>query len=290
MMAWFNARKGESTVEPLAWACNVLWGGNRFASQPFQMPGLRGYLLSVPCRGSTAGGDIHYITVCGYGIFSKFLIIDIAGHGDIAANLSQRLKRPLMNLMQEMDNVAILNELNQDIIELDIAGNFATVAAATYNHWDRTWIYAYAGHPYMLVQSTGRWEALYQDGKGTIPVGIMGDAHYYQNTVRLKEDEWILLFTDAVLDLNTVDGGRLGIKGLINILNTVDEKDVSRFYLTLIGTLVHAHGNEEFSDDLTLILLKHSTLPDRFIPRTWMRMVQQVRLLMMTRTKIRRAS
>jgi len=35
--------------------------------------------------------------------------------------------------MQEMDNVAILNELNQNVIELDIVGNFATVAAATYN-------------------------------------------------------------------------------------------------------------------------------------------------------------
>ncbi len=73
-MPW---RLGEMDYDtPVEWVCNVLWGGNHFVKQSFRMPGMEGCLLSIPHGGDPSGGDIYHITVCGHGVFSKFLLVD----------------------------------------------------------------------------------------------------------------------------------------------------------------------------------------------------------------------
>lgn len=247
----------DSRPEP--WSCNVVWGGNRLVLEPFTLPGLEGFLLSVPCADSEAGGDIYHVTVCDHGVFSKFLLIDVAGHGQAAAAISSRLQEPLHRLMTELDNSAILDHLNRRILASEGNGNFATVAAATYNHWDRSWNYASAGHPFMLMKGgEGRWSRLPECCAGP-PVGILGDTAYYQNEIRLRGDEWLLLFSDALIDICRPEGGRLGFEGVIDLLDGIEADDLPGFYRALVDALVRSNGGDRFEDDLTLILLRHET-------------------------------
>ncbi|HFD81472.1 MAG TPA: serine/threonine-protein phosphatase [Gammaproteobacteria bacterium] len=253
-------------TEPQAWYCDVVWGGNRLALESFTMPGLEGRLLSVPSDYRDEGGDLYHVTVCDRGVFSKFLLLDVAGHGAAAARISKRLQQPLAELMTELDNTAILDTLNHRILEREANGNFATVAAATYNHWDSSWTYAYAGHPCMLVRRNGCWQALPECHAGP-PVGILGDSRYYQNELRLDDGDWLFLFSDGVLDIHNGDGRRLGYEGLTELVNQAEDNDIDDFYRRLITRLVALNGGERFTDDLTLILLKRKTgtqtLPER---------------------------
>lgn len=252
---------------PQPWSCNIVRGGNRPALESFKLPGLEGCLLSVPCADSEAGGDIYHITVCDHGVFSKFLLIDVAGHGDAAADLSSRLQQPLHRLMSELDNGAILQVLNRKMLDTEANGNFATATAATYNHWDRSWTYAYAGHPFMLMRATdGHWYHLPECCAGP-PVGVVGDAGYYQNEIRLQGDEWILLFSDAVLEIQRPDGSRLGFDGLIGLLQPIHETAIGEFYQALVRALVEVNGGDHFDDDLTLILLRHAPRADKALDR-----------------------
>lgn len=238
------------------WLCNIVWGGNERALEKFSVPGLDGCLLSVPSADSPAGGDIYHVTVCGQGVFSKFLLIDVAGHGEAAAQISTRLQPPLTRLMDELDNSAILEELNHSILRNETAGCFATAAAATYNHWDRSFNYAYAGHPYMLIRRNGVWQQLPECCAGP-PIGILHNLTYFQNEVRLNGSDWLFLFSDAILDIKRIDGTRLGFDGLIELLNRIDaDASVGEFYQGVIDRLVHANNSARFQDDLTLILLK----------------------------------
>ncbi len=93
------------------------------------MPGLDGCLLSVPCNNSHTGGDIYHVTVCERGVFSKFLLIDVAGHGESASHISGRLKQPLAELMSELDNSAILEALNHRILEQEPEGAILSISA-----------------------------------------------------------------------------------------------------------------------------------------------------------------
>ena len=243
------------TRPPESWFCNVVWGGNELALETFTMPGLDGYLLSVPCADKRAGGDIYHVTVCNHGVFSKFLLIDVAGHDDAAAHISSRLQQPLARLMSELGNAAILEELNGNILASEASGSFATAAAATYNHWDRSLTYAYAGHPYLLIRRNGRWQMLPECSAGP-PIGILGDIHYFENEIILDGEDWLFLFSDALLDIKRSDGTRPGFEGLIELLNHIEQTEIGPFYQALVETLVTLNGSRRFADDLTLFLLR----------------------------------
>ena len=231
------------------------------------MPGLEGCLLSVPCAERTTGGDLYHVTVCNHGVFSKFLLVDVAGHDHAAARLSSRLQQPLAELMSELDNSAILEALDDNLFRHNSNGQFATAAAATYNHWDHSWTYAYAGHPFMLMRaSDAHWYPLPECFAGP-PAGVLGDTRYFQNEIQLTGDETLLLFSDALLDIKQNNGERLGFRGLVRLLDRLPVTTLNAFYQALVDALVKANGSARFDDDLTLIVLKHGQPANKLMQR-----------------------
>jgi len=256
MKDWYESSQRAGEAE--RWICDLLWGGNSYADRAFTTPGLEGRLLSVPAGQSAMGGDVHYITVCGGGVFSKFLLLDVSGHGAAAAEWSQYLHAPLNRLMEEQDNAAILGELNLRLLHAGSLGRFATAVAATYNSQTQRWIYAYAGHPYMLIRSEGAWQELPARGERTVPVGIIDDTEYYQTEVGLGTDEYILIFSDALIEIRQQGGQFLGLQGLLDTLNALPADGVQTLYPGLLARLVAHNGGQQFNDDLTLVLLRHT--------------------------------
>jgi sigma-B regulation protein RsbU (phosphoserine phosphatase) len=262
MQGWLARTQIGVDSAPEAWSCDLLWGGNSYADKAFLTPGLEGHLLSVPAGQSHRGGDIHYITVCGHGVFSKFLLLDAAGHGAAAAEWSRYLHEPLSRLMEEQDNVAILEELNSVMLGYrpDNPGRFATAIAATYDSRSYGWVYAYAGHPYMLIRRHGVWQELSAAGERTVPIGIINDTEYYQSAASLQSGDWVLMFSDGATEIKQTNGRRLSVSGLINLMNGLAHDGIRALYLGLVQRLVDLNGQETFSDDLTLVLLRH-TIP-----------------------------
>lgn len=248
-----------SLENPDEWICNVLWGGNRFVKQSFRMPGMEGCLLSVPHGGDLEGGDIYHITVCGHGVFSKFLLVDAMGHGQAAALISQALLPPLERLAAELDNRAILAELNRVLREQTETGKFATAAAATFNAWDGTWTYAYAGHPPMLIRHNGLWEPLEKPGVSALPVGIVKGIAFQQCAMTLQWGDWLLLYSDALTDIMMPHAGeRDMILYLCDVLNGIDTNHMATFHAALTGKLIELNGGTQFGDDLTFMVLAHA--------------------------------
>ncbi|TCK16930.1 stage II sporulation protein E [Thiogranum longum] len=247
------------------WYCDIVWGGNQPVLERFTMPGLEGCLLSVPNAERLSGGDIYHVTVCDQGVFSKFLLVDVAGHDAVAADIATQLHAPLHRLMNQLDNTAILGELNENILADLQPGNFATATAATYNHWDHSWTYAYAGHPYMLIRRNGIWEPL-PECLSAPPAGVTAEVRYMQNEISLQGDDWLFLYSDAVFEIRRPDGRRIGFEGLVDLLNSLPEAhDIDTFYRELIARLTQENRGTDFDDDLTLILLRQT---DEHLPVT----------------------
>lgn len=255
-ISWQQLATGDSD----RWFCNIVWGGNRLAVEKFTTPGLGGYLFSVPCANHAVGGDIYHITVCNHGVFSKFLLADVAGHGDAAAAISSRLQQPLLRLMSEVDNSALLEELNDIICIEEASGSFATAAMATYNHWDNSWTYAYAGHPYALIRRNDRWQVL-PECHSAPPVGVLVDSRYYQNEIRLTGSDWLFMFSDGVYEIRQTGSERLGFEGLVQLLDSIHATEIDAFYRQLLHRLACINGSELFDDDLTFILLQQNDPP-----------------------------
>ncbi|MFA7242666.1 MAG: PP2C family protein-serine/threonine phosphatase [Sulfuricellaceae bacterium] len=254
----------------MEWFCNVLWGGNSFVKQSFRIPGMAGCVLSIPHGDDASGGDIYHITVCGHGVFSKFLLVDAMGHGRKAAVLSQALLEPLKCLATELDNRVILGELNRIIQEQAATGNFATAVAATFNSWDSSWTYAYAGHPPMLICRDGHWESLEKPGDRVLPVGIIQGICFQQSMVTLQPGNWLLLYSDALTDIMTAHAKeRDTILALCDVLNSIDTDHVETFHAALTGRLIDLNGGTRFGDDLTFIVLRHDTPHAETLTSRW---------------------
>jgi len=169
--------------------------------------------------------------------------------------------------MTKPGNGALLEELNGNILSTESSGSFATAAAATYNHWDRSLTYAYAGHPYILIQRDGVWQTLPECCSGP-PIGVLEDIRYFENEILLNGEDWLFLFSDAVFEIQCENGTRLGFDGLIELLNCIEQTTIDSFYQALIDALVTLNGSEQFADDLTLFLLKQQPASKKLLSRT----------------------
>src|SRR5579862_2925860 len=89
-------------------ACFELWGGNSREVHPIELPGLRGWVSCTPFGDAAKGGDVHYISVCSKGQMSRIALADVAGHGESASSVADRLRRVLQTHTDNWDQSALM--------------------------------------------------------------------------------------------------------------------------------------------------------------------------------------
>lgn len=239
----------------------VVSSGNGFAACAFSIPGFDGELLTVPSGAGGVGGDIHFITVNDARTVVTFLVVDISGHGPEVGEFSERLEETMQALVDEPDNSVLLTELNRLMLDSGVPGRYATAVAGSYNVPSRVWAYAYAGHPYMLNGSAGSWDQLPAQAGRSLPIGIMRDEPYLQTEKALLDGDWLLLYSDGATDIRRVGGGRLGVDGLLRLLEIAAADPAGTtdgVFARFLGDLVTLNGGDDFDDDFTLMLLRCS--------------------------------
>ena len=91
-------------------ACFELWGGNSMVAHPIELPGLVGWLTSMPFGQAASGGDVHYLSVCSKGQVSRIALADVAGHGESASAVAERLRQVLRHHTDNWDQSALMRE------------------------------------------------------------------------------------------------------------------------------------------------------------------------------------
>jgi len=104
---------GESGQGVARLACFELWGGNSIVAHPIELPGLQGWVSSTPFGQAASGGDVHYLSVCSKGEVSRIALADVAGHGESASAVADRLRQVLRHHTDHWDQSALMRELNE---------------------------------------------------------------------------------------------------------------------------------------------------------------------------------
>lgn len=230
--------------------------GNDLAWSAFSAPSISGQLLSIPSDPKGLSGDIHCLSLNRNGELLTCLLLDISGHGPAIAELSERIETPLKNLLDDRDNQGLLGALNTLLVDMNLAGQFATAVVGTFDAPGRMWRYAYAGHPNILLFESGGWSELSAAGEHGIPAGIVADALFYQYERKLKVGDRILLYTDGATDICLPTGKRFGTQGLVEMLNSFSRGDPQTTIVKLVERLVQINRSDVFVDDITLLLLE----------------------------------
>ena len=250
--------KGNSSA---AMRCMEIRGGSRAVDEGFETPGLGGWLYSRPFEEVEQGGDLHYVSLCGFGVITRLVVADVSGHGAEAAGFSHALRELMRKNINTKSQTRLVGELNRQFGEKAGLLRFATAVVATYLATQQTLTVCNAGHPRPLwfQAETGQWRPLDTDlvRTGNLPLGLDDETPYGQFTVRLGRGDFVLVYTDALSEATDGSGRMLGEEGLLSLVRGLDANDPGRLAPALLEAVGQHRGGRPADDDVTLLCLRH---------------------------------
>jgi serine phosphatase RsbU (regulator of sigma subunit) len=247
-----------------------IWGGNQAIDRAVATPGLDLWVYSRPHEGAPGGGDVHYVSLCGGGMITRFILADVSGHGDSVAELAKSLRVLMRKHINRKDQSRFVQALNREFSELAKLSRFATAVVATYLTKGDVLAVCNAGHPRPLYRraSTGDWAVLTHDGADSagpadLPLGILDETGYTLVEIPLGRGDLVLVYTDALTEAEDANGRQLGEAGLLDLVRRLNPTNLATFPAALVAALGAFRGGLPAEDDLTFLLLHHNAGPTR---------------------------
>jgi sigma-B regulation protein RsbU (phosphoserine phosphatase) len=227
---------------------------------PPQAPGVPGLQIAFATKpANTVAGDY-------YDVFARpgsegrswlMAVADVAGKSVPAAMLMATFQAslktlsdtpgPLTELVGRMNRYACTNSQN--------GRRFTTAFIAEYESASRNLTYVNAGHNEPIVlRRSGAVERLHCGG---MPLGIM-DSPYQSGTVTLEVGDWLVAFTDGVVEAENPAQQQYGEDRLLTIVRWGMQLDPKVLLDHLLADIVRFEANAPQHDDITCVLVKVS--------------------------------
>lgn len=248
----------------------AIGAGHRRTRRTISVAGIEARILADPLQASS-GGDVYSIAINASGSRSRFLLADVAGHGESAQPLARQLCDLIARLAEITDCVQLSRALNRAFARTTADHEFATALVATYSRHSHLLSVCNAGHPRPLLYRArlDDWQLLGQRVRGrrprNLPFGILAESEYTATSVRLDRGDLVLLYTDALSDAQAPTGRELGEEGMLDIVHSLGRPRMSRLPRELIGAVDRYRGGEP-RDDQTVMLLHRSSWTPMLVP------------------------
>jgi sigma-B regulation protein RsbU (phosphoserine phosphatase) len=228
---------------------------------PLQIPG---YKLAYATRpANTVAGD-YYDVILRPGSASKddgrilFVVADVAGKSMPAAMLMATFQASLRTLSTSgMALTDLVCGANRYACSNSQGGvRFTTAFFAELDPATGDVVYLNAGHNApILRKKTGAAERL---DAGGIPIGIFAESTYQVGKTRLECGDWLVIFTDGVVEAVDQQDEEYGETALMRIVNREPESTPAELLRSLFSDLDSYVGNTQQQDDITCLLLKRT--------------------------------
>lgn len=258
---------------PHLMSCMEVWGGNHSVDQGVVMPGLELWIHSEPHQGHSQGGDVHYVSSCGTGRISRMVLADVSGHGESAGDMARTLRRLMRQFVNFVDQTRFVRAMNASLHD-DPSGNFATSVAMTFFAPSHRLDLCNAGHPrpFLFRARQRAWSVLSAEppspgressAPSNLPLGVLAPTEYAEFGLRLEPGDLVLAYTDALIETRRPDGAMLNEAGLLEMVRSLDASQPERIVPALVATLADLRRGEPPDDDLTVLLLRHTSRAER---------------------------
>jgi phosphoserine phosphatase RsbU/P len=227
---------------------------------PLQIPG---YQIAYATRpANTVAGD-YYDVILRPGRTPSdgrilFVVADVAGKSIPAAMLMATLQASLRTLSTSGVALAqLVAGVNQYACSNSMGGvRFTTAFFAELDPMTGEIAYVNAGHNVpILRKKTGVMERLEAGG---IPIGIFAESPYQVGTTRLDPGDWLVIFTDGVVEAENSKTEEYGEPELIRLVDREAASAPPQMLRGLLAELDKFVGNTPQHDDITCLLLKRT--------------------------------
>lgn len=232
-------------------------------STPPQVPGLEIAFATRPAN--TVAGDYYDIfarptTAAGE---TRFLlaVADVAGKSIPAALLMATFQASLKTLSALPCSLEeLVTAMNQYACTNSQGGlRFTTALLAEFDPASRTLTYINAGHNTpILRRSAGAIERMTVGG---LPLGILALAQYESASLVLQPGDWLVIFTDGVVEAMNQRDEEYGERRLLSVLDAgaaITPGEMLRRIMSDVDAFV---GPTPQHDDITCLLVKMSEAP-----------------------------
>ena len=228
---------------------------------PVQAPPVAGIEIAFSTRpANTVGGDYHDVFPRPVRASANpryvVAVADVAGKSIPAALLMATFQASLRTLSNTPSSLTeLVDGMNHYACGNSQNGvRFITAFLAEYEPAARTMSYVNAGHNQPLLRRTsGLIERL---DVGGLPFGIKADAIYQAGAATLEVGDWLVVFTDGVVDAVNEADQEYGEERLIAMLNAGAHTSPATLLSLTMADLDQFVGNTPQHDDMTCLLIK----------------------------------
>jgi serine phosphatase RsbU (regulator of sigma subunit) len=277
--------------------CLGIVDGNGASRRTFVTPGLDIRIDSRPLGRDGAGGDVHYISMCGGGHVTRLALADVAGHGASVDGFAKVLRTLMRKYINVLDPTRFAMALNRELTGNSECGSFATALLLTYFAPTSHLIICNAGHgrPLRYSAQRGSWDVLELKSAGScpslkssparyhlerlanLPLGVLDPTDYEQFAVELREGDIVVLCTDGITESRDATGHMLGERGLFALVNQLGRENQTGLGQVglgerLLDAIDSRRGPSGATDDQTLIVIQRNRMP---LPRPSLRRTAQ---------------
>lgn len=221
--------------------------------EPPQLPGLQ---LAGRCFPATQVGGDYYDFFRHAEYEFGVVIADVSGHDVGSAFIMATARSALRSeALARKSPARILKDTNLVLYEdLTKAQKFITMFYAEYNSRSRTLCYANAAqNPPILVRNR---QCMPLDTEGFF-IGMWDSTEYEEKTVQLEPQDFVILYTDGVVEAKNEVGEMFSAQHLLHVLETIRPNHSAGDVLdTIYAEVERFTRNMHRSDDITVVVLK----------------------------------
>jgi sigma-B regulation protein RsbU (phosphoserine phosphatase) len=188
-------------------------------------------------------------------------ICDVMGHGVRAALITAMLRALIeTHAAEAADPDRFLTELNNEFTRiLKQTGTlvFATVLYCVINIRERAARFARAGHPAALLvrRTTGDVGAVASGENSSGPaMGLIPNAQFKTSEAKLGPRDFLLFFTDGVVEVEDKEGREFGIEGLQQSIRSNLDQPGESVLSAIISDVYNFAGSTVLTDDACLVV------------------------------------
>jgi serine phosphatase RsbU (regulator of sigma subunit) len=225
---------------------------------PLRLPG---YGIAYATRpANTVAGDYYDVILRPGATPSEdrilFVVADVAGKSIPAAMLMATFQASLRTLSDSRAPLAsLITGLNRYCCSNSQGGaRFTTAFFGELDAATGRLSYVNAGHNAPIVRkASGVIERLEVGG---LPLGIMPDAPYESSSATLSAGDWLVVFTDGVIEAVNGTGEEYAEPRLVRLIDNAASATPAELLRRLLADLDAYVGNTPQHDDMTCLLLK----------------------------------